>query len=114
MKEFISKYGTLALLEVGVVEVTFFKYSDSIDEGTKIITYICTLDEVDECVRHCTQEESGKLWSMKWWACQSTEWIRDKVREGAVEWGGPDPIAGHPSSWPSLNKMLELITKEVV
>ena len=127
MKEFIQKYGTLALPEVGVVEVTFFvglgrpEYLDSIsekgttlDEGIKVITYICTLDEVDECVRHCTQEESGKLWTMKWWAFQSSDWIEDKVSEGAVEWGAPDPIAGHPSSWPSLNKMLELITKEVV
>ena len=95
MKECIQKYGTLALPEVGVVEVTFFKYSDSIDEGTKRITYICTLDEVDECVKHCTQEESGKLWTMKWWAFQSSDWIEDKVSEGAVEWGAPDPIAGH-------------------
>ena len=112
MKEFIQKYATLkplALPEVGVVEVTFIKHL-----ADKTITYICTLDEVDECVKHCTQEESGKLWTMKWWAFQSSDWIEDRVSEGAVEWGAPDPIAGHPSSWPSLNKMLELITKEVV
>ncbi len=106
MMDFIKKYKTVGLKQNGVVEVQFMRAwpIDGVSvleyrEMPKHITYLCKIDEVEDCVAHCTEKESGSLWRMEWWSDAPPNWIKDRVSKGAIEWGAPDPLIGHPSVW---------------